>query len=177
MSDDPIKVHPVKASGVTFEVFVSEIGEFFSIVGGERINGPDRNSLEDKLKRQAKRDAVGVEVPFTALVRERFRGRAEHVQFKHGVLTGVHEGNGNPLVRWDEDGFKGQLPSWSGAGNDVLRRLTDEEEAELTRIIEKTNRMIDFKNKKIDDVRVDDPRALIEAEIARKTEEQANAQD
>lgn len=97
---------------------VDEEGEFFAEFEGETYKHITLKGLTDKLRAIAKRKPL--DIPFV-----QFEERWNHnePQVRRGVVTGVHSGNRNLLVRYDND----VTDQVSRHGRDLLRGDVDTE--------------------------------------------------
>lgn len=94
--------------GVLRGLFVTDQGQWVAQVGEKVISDWQRSGLTDQIDKLTKRKIAKVAVPVIRVV-EHENG----ITVRHGVLTGVHGSNDNPLVTWD---LRGQ---------DVKEQITD----------------------------------------------------
>jgi hypothetical protein len=80
-----------------------------------------------ELEKQARKVKVPFELPFIFVTQDGIR---------LGTVTGIHAGNGNVLIRW-EDGTTEQQPRWSGGK--YMPRQPAGDEARLRELMEARN--------------------------------------
>lgn len=117
----------IEANGQVFPVSLDETDGQFSVNMGV-LDGSSvivRASSFAELQRKASKIKTRFALDFTQLSSDRVR---------NGTVTGIHASNGNLLIRW-ADGSTEQVPGWQGSGV-VMPRLSDEEAAELARLVQ-----------------------------------------
>lgn len=112
----------IEVSGTSYPVFISDInGEFVVTIGG---HGTIKADSYAELKAKARKAKTPFELSFSQF--DEAAGRV-----RHGTVTGIHSGNRNLLIRWD-DGATEQSSTYRGEY--FLRRLDEDETADLNRL-------------------------------------------
>ena len=113
----------IKVNNLSYQVTVEDLGIFRT-----KINEDDWVSAKSlsELKRKLKGVRGDLNLPCTRVYG---RWHEDDLKIKDGTVTGIHSGNGNILIKWD-DGSTGQ----EQYRNNLSRRLTKEEVAEVTRL-------------------------------------------
>jgi hypothetical protein len=109
-----IKVHPIEVRGTKHQVTVDEGGDWIAAVGSEILRSKTRSGLVDKIRELSAKAAVAIEIPFL-LVND-----GMHKGIARGVVTGIHAGNGNMLVRWITGWQAGKQMQWTPSYTDVI---------------------------------------------------------
>jgi len=113
MSDKRAPVKTLETNGRKIPVYVNEEGTFYSDVDNDVIRATTLKELESKLKRHTKRT---LNIPFARWEKERW-DRAPGA-LRQGTVVGVHSGNNNFLVRWENEK---QTTQESAYNNEFLR--------------------------------------------------------
>lgn len=113
MSNKQIEVHPITSRGQKFAVTVDDTGQFRALNsdGTEAASSETRADLARQLGKRTQQAQASVAVRFTTLGRW---GKA-----RRGTVTGIHAGNGNLIVVWDDDP-KHTKVQFSRAGYDIV---------------------------------------------------------
>jgi len=131
---DPISFF-IKVRGkdveITLDPWISDdsaTAAFRAKAGGKDFRDDTLEGLRKKLMAATRSEGVKVKVPFARLdaVRSGYSTSGQWA-VRTGVALGLHGGNGNLLVRWDDRKATEQLEStdrWSG--KELLRPLDDE---------------------------------------------------
>lgn len=117
-----IEVHPLEVRGQSFKVSVSSAGEWWSEFGGRIVRSDTRDGLYKALMRRTKEAEVKLDIPFDM--------RTDNDRIRRGTVTGLHAGNGNLLIHWEN----GQSTQESRPGT-TSRPLTADERATWRRLI------------------------------------------
>lgn len=118
------KVTTATLDGRQIDIYVTETGEFWGKYD-ETENGllaPTLKELKKKLLEKLRKKGLRVSIPITAIDTPNswYHRRSGYLpEFHDGTLTGIHAGNGNPIIKFDN----GTQPHWEH----LCRRLTDEE--------------------------------------------------
>jgi hypothetical protein len=159
-------VHPETIRGQLVEIWVNSIGQFQATLdgGATMLSATTREGLITQLKARLREASVQVEVPFTRL--------SQHGEVRHGIATGIHGGNQNVLVTWDDTGKKEQ---WDGRdyGYSYLVRLRPQQALHLQQLQEAQRQARADYDKTLAEHRTDLRERVIEA-VKR---EAAHAQD
>ena len=113
---------------VEFEVFAEvdarrDTGEFYALHDGTRVAAESVAQLREKLLKVTAAHKAKLSIPFT---------RNADGKIRHGAVVGVHGSNENLIVQWDDTKKREQIPKYGVTRSSFLRRLSDEETAELT---------------------------------------------
>lgn len=142
MAEHPVG-HIVR-SGEKFPLRVDDDGNWLATAAGRPLKKPTRKELVSEIDRILRLHKRAVHIPITLVVSKNHG----YITLRHGTVTGVHGGNGNVTVAWD-DGTSGQIVSH---GETVLSRLDDDETAEITRLTkeayEASERLREFTGRK-----------------------------
>jgi hypothetical protein len=117
MDEYPAGVMTVR--GRKFEVLATDASTWRAYLNGNRIEAADREKLKAKLMSATKIAAQSVSVPFIRRATSRY---AHGRDIRRGTATGVHSGNGNLLVTWDNGDKEQFTPQY---GVTVLRPDAD----------------------------------------------------
>lgn len=98
----------IEIDGKMFETWVRDDvdGEFFVIHDGDQVRAPSLKTLKEKLTRMLREDKVRVAVPAT------MTGDGFGDDLVEVVLTGIHSGSGNVLVKRAGSGRSEQVRDW-----------------------------------------------------------------
>jgi hypothetical protein len=110
-----IQVHPIEVRGTKHHVTVDESGDWCATVGKETLRSKTRSGLVDKLRELTAKAAVTIEIPFLLV-----NGGSRGDRPARGVVTGIHSGNGNMLIRWTTGWQAGKSQQWSPSYSDVI---------------------------------------------------------
>lgn len=129
-------VHPIEVRGTKYEIEVDEAGRWHTIVGSERVTAESRSELKDKLLELSAKAAVKVAIPFTLMTSS--GGVRRDRSPARGVITGIHAGNGNMLVKWLSGWQAGTSTQWTPSYQDVIFEgdVSLEDAAEYARLRE-----------------------------------------
>jgi hypothetical protein len=122
----------IDVRGTEIPVFVDDAGLWSCDVGETRLNADSKDGLRTRAMAETARKAVRVSIPFT-----RYSGNSRTPAIT-GTATGIHQGTGNVLVRWDS-GKADQITdtrssSYVSEGVGFYRPLSDDEVATITRL-------------------------------------------
>lgn len=88
-------------------------------IAGDWIRADSWTDLRAKATEASKKSEKPLDIEITV---------GDHRGFADATVYAVHAGTGNPMVRWERDGTRGQLDSYTKT---TYRRLTDLEKAAL----------------------------------------------
>lgn len=119
-------VGAITRAGERVALRVDDDGNWLATVAGRELKHQTRAKLITDIERTLRLEKKAVHIPITVMESK----NNGYVTLKHGVVTGIHNGTGNLTVAWDNGGT-GQL-AIGYTSDSVLRRLTPDEEKELT---------------------------------------------
>lgn len=129
----PVGLHMGK-DGTDVPLFVTDRGQWIAQVGEKTVTDWQRTGLCAQIDKLTKRRIAKVSVPVTRVV-----PHETGITIRHGVLTGVHGSNGNPLVTWTIRGgeVKEQITDDRFIGTDEIyfEKLSKEEVDELAGLV------------------------------------------
>lgn len=70
----------------------------------------------------------------TMITPDSWQNKTGKIQFRSGVLTSIHAGNNNLIIKWD--GSKSASQTNGGYGTEVLQKLTPEQQAEFQKLFD-----------------------------------------
>jgi hypothetical protein len=112
-----IAVHPLRVRGVTVDVFLRDDGQFLApLASGLMLRADTRAGLAEVLDLHFRDASAGK-------VSVRFAWMNPAGRVRHGTAYGVHGGNRNIMVRWDD----GKTEQTDGEG--ALAAMTPDEAA------------------------------------------------
>lgn len=120
--------------GTDVPIYVTDRGQWLAQIGERVISDWTRAALTTQIDKLTKRKVVKVSVPVTR-VSEKLTG----IMVRHGVLTGIHGSNDNPLVTWTvrDSEVKEQITDGMLSGGDgrYFEKLSAERLDELARLL------------------------------------------
>lgn len=117
----------VDIDGRKIQVYVASDGKFTAELEGANLRDASLDGLVAKLRKQVRVARAAIPI---SMIEDWGWSRSGGPKITDGVLTGVHGGNGNPLVKRDGDTRSGYQPY----AQNIYRRLTKDEKAEYTRL-------------------------------------------
>lgn len=123
----------VTKNGVEVSVKVDSDGRWHASVGDDNLFAMTKDELVKKIDKATKKVSQSVSIPFTQVQFEQRHDGQVIRKVRQGVATGIHSGNSNILVKW-ENGDKAQLDRWSNGGRDKFVPLSPEEADEYARL-------------------------------------------
>lgn len=114
----------IRASARAFEVTVNSGGFFQVEVDGADLHAPSFKELEAKVTKHLK---LKLSIRFCRLDGDRWDSDDKEKKLRRGVITGIHSGNDNLLIKWDDEKKIDQ----SYTHSEYLRLTEKEEQAYL----------------------------------------------
>ena len=134
MRNRDTKLKDFEVDGVKVPIYVLDTGEFWATLneGEDEIKAPTLKALEGKIKTVVRRKRASIAA--TLVSTPSWRDDEGTLEIEHVTLTGIHATQRAILYR----DAKGEAQRLSGYGSDdnLCRRLTEAEVAELTRLWE-----------------------------------------
>jgi hypothetical protein len=150
------------------EITVNSDGQFRARMDLDFLKADRLVDLQRQIDKLIKRRKVKIAIPVTQLRKSwsdtggySYRGRSGWVSgrgVRHLVLTGLHA-NGNVYAKDVKTGETEQLDYRYG---EIVRRLTDEEAAEFTRLYTASCEASDALHKFEESIQIEDPRTLVQ---------------
>lgn len=136
MPRERLKLTSTEVRNQLFPIEVDTNGYFYSQLDGVEVSAKTYEDLKTKLGQLTATKPARYAVPVTLLLEEERTGRV-----RHGVWIGRHAANKNHLIRWDGTKASEQFSDNNGRpssyrGNDLVRRLTDEEVTEWMQLVQ-----------------------------------------
>lgn len=118
-----------EAYGTTWDTVVTGTGQFRATMAGTEtaVVASTWGDVRERAREVTRKRRKTIAVPFTVVTPSTVH---------HGTVTGVHLGNGNPLVTW-ADGSKEQFDARPGPDCHVFPPLTAEEAAQAHEILDR----------------------------------------
>lgn len=130
----------IEVKGKKYKVSVDSEGRFYASHDNERVSADSLKQLENKLAGFIN-DSKKVTISFVKWERADWYNKKGRL--RRGVITGIHAGNGNLLLKYDDE--KVRLQQWSGSYYDPIHA---EELEQLARAVEKAEAELEaFKNR------------------------------
>jgi hypothetical protein len=140
------KLKNMTIAGRAVEVHVSDAGEFYADVAGDRVKAQSLSALKHATERILRR-AGKIEVPATVLTDSSFSTNPPTME--DVVLTGKHGGSGRVMYR----GVNGV--EQRGYNETILRRLSDDEKALIEGAWKQQRQAAEHYSEMVDGFRID----------------------